>query len=88
MTTTRRRRTRNKKKKVVVEEEINPFMTNGTFHKFDTVKSGWSIVYIEGLHVITFKNIKFFLDFVLTNNADPDEMPPYAAFHLGLHCLP
>ena len=23
-----------------------------------------------------------------TNSADPDEMPPYAAFHLGLHCLP
>ena len=22
------------------------------------------------------------------NSADPDEMPPYAAFHLGLHCLP
>ena len=26
--------------------------------------------------------------FILTNSADPDEMPPYAAFHLGLHCLP
>ena len=22
------------------------------------------------------------------NNAEPDEMPPYAEFHLGLHCLP
>ena len=22
------------------------------------------------------------------NSADPDEMPPYAAFHVGLHCLP
>ena len=27
------------------------------------------------------------MDFVLANSADPDEMPPYAAFHLGLHCL-
>ena len=26
--------------------------------------------------------------FILVNSADPDEMPPYAAFHLGLHCLP
>ena len=26
--------------------------------------------------------------FYLTNSADPDEMPPYAEFHLGLHCLP
>ena len=26
--------------------------------------------------------------FYLANSADPDEMPPNAAFHLGLHCLP
>ena len=26
--------------------------------------------------------------FNLANSADPDEMPPYAAFHVGLHCLP
>ena len=26
--------------------------------------------------------------FVLANSADPDEMPPDLAFHLGLHCLP
>ena len=26
--------------------------------------------------------------FILENSADPDEMPPYVAFHLGLHCLP
>ena len=25
--------------------------------------------------------------FMLANSKDPDEMPPYAAFHLGLHCL-
>ena len=23
----------------------------------------------------------------LTNSEDPDEMPHYAAFHLGLHCV-
>ena len=23
---------------------------------------------------------------ILANSAHPDEMPPYAAFHLGLHC--
>ena len=28
------------------------------------------------------------VDFVLANSEDPDEMPHYAAFHLGLHCLP
>ena len=26
--------------------------------------------------------------FILVNSADPDEMQHYAAFHLGLHCLP
>ena len=26
--------------------------------------------------------------FILANSTDPDEMLPYAAFHLGLHCLP
>ena len=25
---------------------------------------------------------------MLANIADPDEMQHYAAFHLGLHCLP
>ena len=33
-----------------------------------------------------FFSLKF--DFVLSNSAEPDEMPPYGAFHLGLHCLP
>ena len=28
------------------------------------------------------------IDFVLANSADPDEIPPYASFHQGLHCLP
>ena len=26
--------------------------------------------------------------FISSNFVDPDEMPPYAAFHLSLHCLP
>ena len=37
------------------------------------------------------KKIVFYsltINFVLANSADPDEMPHYAAFHLGLHCLP
>ena len=25
--------------------------------------------------------------FILANSEDFDEMPPYAAFYLGLHCL-
>ena len=67
--------------------------------KFDTIKSGWSFVFIRGSKVIiSKKNIALKIDFVLARSADPDEMPPdvafqdemppYAAFHLGLHCLP
>ena len=52
--------------------------------KLDTVESGWSIVYIEG----TGYNFKKYL---ISNSADPDEMPSYVAYkmslHLGLHCL-
>ena len=53
--------------------------------KFDTDKSGWSIV-----HNYNFQNyhISLNIDFVLTTSADPDEMPHDAAFHQGLHCLP
>ena len=45
--------------------------------KFDTVKSGWSIVYIEGSQVISsqkniFHSLK--IDFVLANSTDPDKM--------------
>ena len=25
---------------------------------------------------------------ILANSTDPDKMPPYAAFYLGLHCSP
>ena len=59
--------------------------------KFDTVKSGWSIVYIEGSQVIISKNVVFLslkIDCSKANSADPDEMSHYVAFHLGLHCLP
>ena len=46
---------------------------------FDTVKSGW---------LISPKILSFSEDpFGLNDSADPDEMLPYAAFHLGLHCL-
>ena len=37
------------------------------------------------------KNVVFFCMKIVnnfTNSVDPDEMQHYAAFHLGLHCLP
>ena len=58
---------------------------------FDTMNLGWFIVPIEELQVrisklrCTSVSEDFF---ILTNSADPDEMPCYVVFHLGLHCLP
>ena len=51
-------------------------------------KPGWSILYIEGSQVRIFKKNFVVLSLVQANIADPDEMLHYAAFHLGLHCLP
>ena len=49
-------------------------------------------MYIAGSQVIISPKIIVFIclkiDFVFANSADPDEMLHYAAFHLGLHCLP
>ena len=57
--------------------------------KFDTIKSGWSIVYIEGKRVIISKKIYYLpICFVLANSADPDETPPHVTSHMGLHCAP
>ena len=52
---------------------------------------GRSIVNFKG-HTGNFLMYDVFwtLDVVLiiANSVDPDEMQHYAAFHLGLHCLP
>ena len=57
----------------------------------DTIRMELCILYLKGLLVkisirwcISFADIFFYH----RNNADSDEMPPNAAFHLGLHCLP
>ena len=61
------------------------------FIKFNALKSIWSIVNIEvtGYHEfhtnIVFISLKIYS--VSANSADPDEMPHYVVFHLGLHCV-
>ena len=52
--------------------------------KLNTIKSGWSFLYIEGSQVIISpQNILYLfslkMDFVSANNADLDEMSLYAA---------
>ena len=54
--------------------------------KLDTVKSGWSIIYIEGSQVIISERKKMY--FFLYSLRIDDEMSHNAAFHLGPHCLP
>ena len=58
--------------------------------QFNTVKSGWFIVYVLGVAgcyfqkcCIIFLSLK--INFVTANSADADEMPCSVAFHLG-HC--
>ena len=41
---------------------------------------------IKGCTFVFILSIKIVL--FLANSADPDEMLPYATFHLGLHCMP
>ena len=43
-----------------------------------------SIIYFESSFVF----LSLTIIFIVANSADPDEMPSFAAFHLGLHCLP
>ena len=52
----------------------------------DTVSMKLSILYFKGSSVTIYKMILYLsLDSVFILY---DEMAPYAAFHLGLHCLP
>ena len=55
----------------------------------DTINFGKSIVHIWGCRAIIFNKYCVILsgDLFCLYIADPDEMPLYAAFHLGLHCL-
>ena len=57
----------------------------------DTISLGLPIVYYKGLPV-EFQNNDIFLSLkivlILANSEDPYGMLHFAAFHLGLHCLP
>ena len=77
----------------IVSISFNPFCTNGVFFLGCNDKRGMVHCLYRGVTGYHFKIIlHFFLSlkvvFVLANNADPGEMPRYAAFHPFLHCLP
>ena len=54
-----------------------------------TIRMGLSIIYFKGSQ--KFPNNyclqALMIVFTLANSEDTDEMPHFAAFHLGLHCL-
>ena len=52
--------------------------------KFDTIKSGWSIVYIEGTQVIISKMNLLKIDFVLATSSVHDEMRQWSSTHAVL----
>ena len=56
----------------------------------DTISMELSISYFKGFSVkISINGVLLSLKivFILAYSADPDEMLPYVAFHLGIHCL-
>ena len=58
---------------------------------FNVINLGWSIVYFAGPQLINSKENNIFLlkiVFIIAKYVDHHEMPHYAAFHLGLYCLP
>ena len=52
--------------------------------KLDTVKLGWSIVFIKGFLKNFFLSLK--IDFVLVSSANPDEMPHYGLIRVFTVC--
>ena len=56
------------------------------------MRMGWSIVYCNGsqVRILKTKNKKhrIFVMFGLANRSDTDEMPPFAAFDLGIITMP
>ena len=67
---------------------FKPFHSDGFSIHIDTINMDLSILFFRG-HRSEFQHISVPEDFfILANSANPDEMPHYAAFHQGLHCLP
>ena len=75
----------NQKSTQPAQTTFNPLYTNGFFLLLHGMVH---CVYwgVKGYSLQIFFSLKNFI--VLANSADPNEMPHYVAFYLGLHCLP
>ena len=61
---------------------IYPFYADGFSHTDKCNKDGKGNYIFKGSQVI------MMIVIILANSACPDDMQRFAAFHLGLHCLP
>ena len=70
---------------------LNLFYSDGFFHTYKYLKDGIVLIYIKVSQIEISKQLCTIIPdnciFILENCAGPDEMPHFAAFHLGLHCL-
>ena len=75
---------------------LTPFFSRDGFYEscFQNPSENSGIVHFvfQGVAVRNYLNydekMSLKIDFNIANSADTDEMLPYAAFYLGLHCLP
>ena len=67
---------------------FKPFHSDGLSHTYLYIKHGINNFVFQVVAGHHFYKTMYFCPWRLANSADPDEMPPYVAFHLGLHCLP
>ena len=68
---------------------FSPLCTSGFFLLIGYNKLGFvhcSYLGVSDYNLNVFFCLKIF--FTFTSSVDPDEIAHYAAFHLGLHCLP
>ena len=74
------------KREIVIE----PIQSDGFFHPCDRISMELPILYFMGSQVkISKLECVYVLKivFVVANTVYPNKMLPYAAFHLGLHCV-
>ena len=74
-----------------VKSFSNPVCMNGVFllvgfNKLGIIHCTYDIKKSKAINKIVFISLKIIS--TIANSVDPDVMPHYAAFHLGLNCLP
>ena len=78
--------------KILINCYLSFFHSYRLSNNFDTISKELSMLYFKGspvkIYIILCISVPGDFFFHLANSAGPDEIPPYAAFHLGLQCFP